>query len=122
MNMNETDEPRYTRIVTAQLAEISIEFLERCETEQLVHARVIRSGEPGYSVSDVRRIARIGRLHEDLGLDFAGLEVVLHMREQILDLREQLDQMERELARREDELLRELARLRRSLAIESSWR
>lgn len=119
---NYHDEPRYTRIVTAQLAEISIEFLERCEEEQLVRTRIIRGGKPGYSARDIRRIARVARLHEDLGLDFSSLEVVLNMREQILDLREQLDAIEQEMVRREEQLLRELIALRRQIAVESQWR
>lgn len=121
MTNNLPDEPRYTRIVTAQLAEISIEFLERCELEQLVRARIMRGGTPGYSAIDIRRIARIGRLHNDLGLDFAALEVVLNMREQIMELREQLEALERAHLRREEELLRELVALRRRLALDSSW-
>ncbi len=115
------DEPRYTRVVTAQLAEISIEFLERCESEQLVRTRIIRGGTPGYSAGDVRRIARIARLHEDLGLDFAGLEVVLHMREQIIELRQQLEALEQEMVRREEKMIGELIALRRQIG-ESSWR
>ena len=122
MNNSGTDEPRYTRIVTAQLAEISIEFLERCEAEQLVRARVIRGGDRGYSARDIRRIARIARLHQDLDLDFAALEVVLNMREQIMELQEQLAIMERDMVRREEELLQDLVSLRRQLAAESSWR
>jgi len=119
---NQTDEPRYTRVVTAQLAEISIDFLERCEQQQLVHTRVIRGGTPGYSARDIRRIARIARLHEDLGLEFESLEVILNMREQILELREQIEDLEREMARREEELLRELIALRRRVTEESQWR
>jgi DNA-binding transcriptional MerR regulator len=122
MANNHTDEPRYTRIVTAQLAEISIDFLERCEQQQLVHTRVIRGGTPGYSARDIRRIARIARLHEDLGLEFESLEVILNMREQILELREQIEDLEKEMARREDELLRELIALRRRVTEESQWR
>ena len=105
MAKNLPDEPRYTRIVTAQLAQISVEFLTRCEDEQLVQTRVIRGGAQGYSASDVRRIARIARLHEDLGIDFNSLEVVLNMREQIIELQRQIEILEQEKARREDQLL-----------------
>ena len=119
---NQTDEPRYTRVVTAQLAEISIDFLERCEQQQLVHTRIIRGGTPGYSARDIRRIARIARLHDDLGLDFNSLEVVLNMRDQILELQRQIEALEQEKARREDQLLHELTNMRRQLASESKWR
>ena len=49
MNDFPTDEPRYTRIVAAQLADISMVFLERCESERLIQVRVLRGGRPGYS-------------------------------------------------------------------------
>jgi DNA-binding transcriptional MerR regulator len=115
------DEPRYTRVVAAQLAEISLEFLERCETERLVRVRVIRGGAPGYSARDIRELARLGRLHEDLELDFPALEVVQHMRRQLLDLHEQMERLEREMVRREERLVRELVDLRRRLAAETDW-
>jgi DNA-binding transcriptional MerR regulator len=105
MSNTGSEEPRYTRIVAAQLAD----------------TRIIRGGSPGYSASDIRRMARIGRLHQDLGLDFASLEIVLNMREQILELREQLDQLERDMLQREEKLLRELVILRRQIAVESKW-
>jgi hypothetical protein len=118
--MDEFDmqEPRYTRIVAAQLAEVSVEFVERCETERLVQIRVMRGGVPRYSARDVRELARIGRLHEQLGLDFPALEVVLHMRRQVLDLREQMERLEQERVQREERLLRELVALRRRVAEE----
>jgi len=122
MANNLPDEPRYTRIVTAQLAEISIEFLERCEEEQLVQTRVTRGGALGYSASDVRRIARIARLHDDLGIDFNSVEIVLNMRDQILELQRQIEFLEQEKARREEQLQHELASLRRQLTGESKWR
>ena len=76
MNDFPPDEPHYTRIVAAQLANISIEILERCEMERLVRVRVIREGTPGYNARDVRQLARIRRLHRELGLDFLeGLEI-----------------------------------------------
>lgn len=118
MNDFPPDEPRYTRTVAAQLANISIELLERCEVEQLVRVRVIRGGSPGYSARDVRQLARIGRLYQDLGLDLSAMEIVLNMRRQILDLQEQIERQEWEMARREEQLIGELIDLRRRLAIE----
>jgi len=112
------EEPRYTRMVAAQLAEVSLEFVERCEIERLIQVRVMRGGIPGYSAREIRELTRIGRLHEQLGLDFPGLEVVLHMRRQVLDLREQMERLEQEMAQREERLLRELAALRRVVAEE----
>ena len=121
MTESHTEEPRYTRMTAAELANVSLEFLEQCEKEQLVCVRIDRSGAPAYSASDIREIARIARLHRDLGLDLAAIEVVLNMRRQVLELREQLAELELEMIQREERLLKELNTLRRRLAAESGW-
>jgi MerR family transcriptional regulator/heat shock protein HspR len=74
-------------------------------------------GDEGYSAEDISQIARIRRLHEDLGLDLEAVEIVLHMRRQILELLRRVDEMERRLAKREDELLAEIQDLRRRLGV-----
>ena len=122
MNDFPVDEPRYTRIAAAQLADVSIVFLERCESERLIQVRVIRGAKPGYSARDIRELARIGRLHSDLELVFQAIEVVLNMRQQLLGLQEQLEKMERDVVQREERLTRELVDLRRRLAAESGWK
>jgi DNA-binding transcriptional MerR regulator len=115
------DEPRYTRILAAQLASISLELLERCETERLIEVRIIQGGQPGYSARDIRQLALIRRLHEDLELDFPALEVVLNLRRQLLDLQVQVDEIERQMTEREERLTREVVKLRRHMADEAEW-
>jgi len=115
------DEPRYTRILAAQLASISLELLERCETERLIEVRIIQGDQPGYSVHDIRQLALVRRLHQDLELDFPALEVVLNMRNQLLGLQEQLEELERQMTEREERHMREVVNLRRGLADEAEW-
>lgn len=121
MSVNQENEPVYTRKVAAQLAQISLEFLRQCEQEELVQARVMRGGGLGYSVLEIRQLARIRRLHDDLELDFVAIEVTLNLHRQVTDLQAQLEKMERQMYQREEELLRELYQLRRRLALESEW-
>ena len=115
------EEPIYTRQVAAQLAQVSIEFLCFCEEENLIQAQVIAGGGQGYSVADIRHLARIRRLHEDLELDLPAVEVTLRLRQRVLDLLAQLDEMERRHARREQELMDEIRQLRRRLAEKAEW-
>jgi DNA-binding transcriptional MerR regulator len=103
----------FTRTVTAQLARVSLEFLELCEAEALVQPRPLAEGEMGYGAEDVERLAQIRRLHEMLGLDLPAVEVVLHLRDQVLSLLGRLADVERRFAQREEELLREIENLRR---------
>jgi MerR family transcriptional regulator/heat shock protein HspR len=121
MNDFPLDEPRYSRILAAQLANISLELLERCETERLIEVRIIQGGQPGYSASDIRHLALIHRMHEVLGVDMQDLEVVLHLRNQLLALQEQMQEMERQWLAREEKLLDEMLDLRRRLADDADW-
>lgn len=116
------DEPVFTHSVAAQLARVSLEFLQQCEQEGLIVARRMLGGISGFSRSDIRRLVRIRRLREDLGLEFEAVEIVLHLRQQVMDLLNEMDRIERNLLRREQELLNEIQELRRRVADEPHWR
>lgn len=107
----------FTRTVAAQLARVSLEFLERLEADELMQPRRLEGGEHGYAPEDIGRISRIRRLHETLGLDLASVEIVLRMREQLVLLMAQMEEMEGRFARREQELLQELNDLRRRFLV-----
>jgi DNA-binding transcriptional MerR regulator len=111
----------YTRTWVTQVTEISADFLQRCEEEELIQVQISSSGEEGFSRADVRRLARIHRLCEDLDLDIGAVEVVLHLRRQVLDLQAQIETLEAQMLRRERELLKELQNLRRRLADQGQW-
>lgn len=115
-------EPLYTRPVAAQLARISLDFLRRCEREQLVQPRPLPGGGVGYTAADIRRLARVRRLRHSLGLDMPAVEVVLHLRHQVIELQTLLTQLEMEMEQREQEWLRDIQELRRQLAKEMNWR
>ena len=78
-------------------------------------------GSSGFSRSDIRRLVRIHRLREDLGLEFEAVEIVLHLRQQVMDLLNEMDRIEGNLLRREQELLNEIQELRRRVADEPHW-
>lgn len=107
----------FTRTVAAQLARVSLEFLERLEADELMQPREGEGGEPGYAPEDIGRLSRIRRLHETLGLDLASVEIVLRLRERLVLLRSQMEEMEAHFARREQELLQELNDLRRRFLV-----
>ena len=106
-------EPLFMRIVTVQLAQISNGFLEQCEQEGLINYRIMPGGISGYRASDIRRLALIRRLHDDLELDLPAIEVVLNLRRQLMDLIDHNKKMEQQMTEREQQLLAEIQRLRR---------
>ena len=122
MPENSKQQLRYTRTMAVQLADTSLEFLERCEAERLIEVRSERLDEPSYSVQDIRQLLLIRRLHDVLEIDLQDLEVVLHLRRQLLDLQEQMQVMERQWTAREEQLLNEMLDLRRRMAEEVDWK
>lgn len=107
----------FARSVAAQMARVSLEFLELVEAEALIKPRQLEGGDPGYAAADIQRLAQIRRLHEILGLDLPAVEVVLHLREQIAALLCRMEEVEQRFSRREQELLREIQELRRRLLV-----
>ena len=107
----------FTRTVAAQLARVSLEFLDRLEADELMQPRELEGGEKGYAPEDIGRLSRIRRLHETLGLDLASVEIVLRLREQVVSLMARLEEMETHFSRREQELLQELEDLRRRFLV-----
>lgn len=102
-------EPRYSIGVTAQLVGLHPQTLRHYEGLGLVVPRRTPGNHRLYSEHDVERLRLISRLTSELGVNLAGVEVVLNMTEQVNDLRD-------EMQRREQELLSEIAHLRRLVA------
>ena len=99
------DEQHMTHIVIQQYLP-SLSFSER-ETAQASHLRIkaIRhlralgliegietSGELRYSEEEVRQLRRIRRLQHDLGVNLAGVEVILHLLKLLETVNQRLEQ------------------------------
>ncbi|HSM57921.1 MAG TPA: chaperone modulator CbpM [Candidatus Sulfomarinibacteraceae bacterium] len=112
----------YSREGAARLARVPLELLELCEQEELIRPRRTSAGTRGLTTAEVRRLARIRRLQEDLELDLGAVEVVLHMRQRMLELLQELDRVEQQMYRREQELHSQIRELRRRLAEDGRWR
>ncbi len=94
-------EPFYPREVVASRLAISTATLLRYESRGLVHARqstLDGSGEDvGYGPVEVRRLWTIVTFQRDLGINLAGVEVILRLRDQIDDTQGHLDRLARNL-------------------------
>lgn len=118
---SEKENALYPQVIAMQLARASMELLKWSEREGLIQAQVMVGGERGYSVADIRRLAHIRSLQEDLGLDLDAVAIVFRMRERMFDLFRELEEMERAMMAREYQLLAEIQHLRRRLADEADW-
>jgi MerR family transcriptional regulator/heat shock protein HspR len=99
------DEPCYLISVAAEMVQVHPQTLRRYEEWGLVKpARV--SGKRLYSPRDIRRLRKIVRLMDELGVNLAGVEIILR-------LTDRLEQLQAEMAQMQAEFEQELARLRR---------
>jgi MerR family transcriptional regulator/heat shock protein HspR len=79
-------EPRYGTDEAAARCGLHPRTLRQYERLGLVSP----AGDNRWSDRDVDRVLRIRRLVDDLGVNLAGAEVILHMREQVIRLRREL--------------------------------
>ena len=91
------DEPRYVISVAAQLLQVHPQTLRLYEREGLVEPGRSRGNIRLYSDRDIERVRMMQRLTDDLGVNLAGAEVIMHVRETILDLYRQIAELRQEL-------------------------
>jgi MerR family transcriptional regulator/heat shock protein HspR len=104
------DEPCYVISVAAKLVDLHPQTLRRYEEIGLIKpARA--SGRRLYSLRDIERVRKINRLVNDLGVNLAGVEVVLTMSERIKSLQKEINRMQAEFEAEIERLRRELERV-----------
>lgn len=92
---NQRDEMTFTiEIVTARtgVSPARVRFFER---EGLVAPADRSTGQRVYSEQTVIRIQQIDRLTTDLGVNLAGAEVILNMRDRMLELLDEIERLRR---------------------------
>jgi MerR family transcriptional regulator, heat shock protein HspR len=103
-----SDEPCYIISVAAKLVHMHPQTLRYYERLGLVHPARSEGKIRLYSVRDVERLQQIHRYINDLGVNLAGVEVIMRMTER-------MSAMEQQMLSREQELVGELRRLRLAL-------
>ena len=109
-------EPHFELRTAARLARVAEEFILRCDREGLVRARVMLHGKQGLCFADVRRLKLVRHLHEDMGLDWEAVDMVLRYRNQIRKMQRRLEEMEQRLRQKEQAHHMEILALRRQSA------
>jgi MerR family transcriptional regulator/heat shock protein HspR len=80
------DEPCYTIGVVARMVDLHPQTLRNYEELGLVVPRRTEGKRRLYSPAEVERLRKINRLTQELGVNLAGVEVILRMTEQIESL------------------------------------
>ncbi len=77
------DEPVYIISVAARMLGVRTQTLRYYESIGLVEPARTRGNQRVYSRRDVERVQRIRNLMEDLGVNLAGIEVILRLLERL---------------------------------------
>ena len=91
---------RYSISVVAEMFDIHPQTLRTYEREGLLRPSRTGGNTRVYSEEDVERIELILRLTKELGVNLAGVEVILNMREQMDAMQRQVNEMLQAMAER----------------------
>ena len=97
--MKEDTKPRYVISVAAEILETRTYTLRYYEKVGIIRPARSSGNIRLYSDMDLALLRRVRALMEDLGVNLAGVEVILRMSQQIAQLQAEADKMDAELAR-----------------------
>jgi len=91
--------PRYVISIAAEMLGAQTYTLRYYEKVGIIKPARSRGHIRLYSDMDIALLRRVRTLMEDLGINLAGVEVILRMSQQIAQLQRDTDELEAELAR-----------------------
>jgi MerR family transcriptional regulator/heat shock protein HspR len=100
--IHENDEPCFVISIAARMVGMHAQTLRQYERAGLVRPRRTTGNQRLYSRADVERLRTVQRLVNELGINLAGVEVILRLRERIHELESERMALRRELQRLRD--------------------
>ena len=91
--MTDKGRPLYMIGVVAEMLKLHPQTLRTYEKKGLIRPSRTEGRTRMYSSEDVEEIARVIRLTRDLGVNLAGIEIILKMRRRMLDMQHQLEDL-----------------------------
>lgn len=90
------EEPLYVISVAARMVNLHPQTLRTYELMGLVKPARSAGNIRLYSPSDIEKLRQIQRLTDELGVNLAGVEVILHMRQLMEQMRRDMERMRQE--------------------------
>ncbi|SFV65646.1 HspR, transcriptional repressor of DnaK operon [hydrothermal vent metagenome] len=97
--MHSYDEPVYLISVVATMLDIHPQTLRQYEREGLVEPSRTEGRMRLYSQRDIDRMKLILRLTRQMGVNLAGVDIVLQLKEQIDEMQKEIEQLREELSK-----------------------
>jgi MerR family transcriptional regulator, heat shock protein HspR len=109
-----TDRPIYMISVAAELVGVHPQTLRQYEDKGLVRPKRTPGGTRLYSEADIERLQIVQRLTTEVGLNLAGVELVLRLEDELRKAHVQIERMQKQLR---DEVQRVHKEYRRELVL-----
>jgi len=97
MMMDRDSEPRYVISVAARIVGVQTYTLRYYERIGIISPSRSQGNIRLYSERDVEQLRRVKTLMDDLGVNLAGIEVILRMTKRLTELQQQMEEMESKL-------------------------
>jgi MerR family transcriptional regulator/heat shock protein HspR len=97
--METSERPIYMISVAAELVGMHPQTLRMYETKGLVRPQRTPGGTRLYSEADIERLRIVQRLTTELGLNLAGVELVLRLEDELRKAHAQIERLQRAAAR-----------------------
>jgi MerR family transcriptional regulator, heat shock protein HspR len=91
--MTDPGKPLYMIGVVADMLKLHPQTLRMYERKGLIRPSRTEGKTRMYSSEDVEEVARVLRLTRDLGVNLAGVEIILKMRRRMLDMQAQIEDL-----------------------------
>jgi MerR family transcriptional regulator, heat shock protein HspR len=91
--MTDRGKPLYMIGVVAEMLNVHPQTLRFYEKKGLVRPSRTEGKTRMYSAEDVDEIARLLRLTRDLGVNLAGVEIILKMRRRMIEMQKQIEEL-----------------------------
>jgi MerR family transcriptional regulator/heat shock protein HspR len=91
------DEPCYVISVAARMIQVHSQTLRYYEREGLLEPARSRGNIRLYSQRDIEKLRRIKSLTGDLGINLAGVQVVLHMMNRMAEMEQEIQLLKQKL-------------------------
>jgi MerR family transcriptional regulator/heat shock protein HspR len=96
-NAGFNNEPRYVISIAARMIGVQVHTLRYYERIGIVEPSRSMGNTRLYSERDIALLRRVKALMDELGVNLAGIEVILRMSQHMAKLQSQIKQMESEL-------------------------
>lgn len=97
-------EPCYVISIAARMVGVHAQTLRYYERAGIITPSRSRGNQRLYSQWDIDRLKQIKTLVDDLGINLAGVEIILRLTRRINEMDSQIQQLEEDISRLQDQM------------------